>query len=106
MKNTWLLDKLKSYKGFDKKEELDRIAFIELLETYPNCFDRKQMEGHVTGGAWIVNPEKTHVLLTHHLVLDRWFQPGGHSDGKPKHFGSGITRSSGGNWGGWYQSAQ
>jgi 8-oxo-dGTP pyrophosphatase MutT (NUDIX family) len=45
------------------------------------CFERTLLEGHVTGSAWIVDWERTHVLLTHHGKLDKWLQLGGHADG-------------------------
>lgn len=40
--------------------------------------DEFQNRGHLTGSAWIVNADRTKVLLTHHKRLDRWFQLGGH----------------------------
>lgn len=51
------------------------------VEKYPNCFDRSLWPGHVTGSAWVVNPQRTHVLMVHHGKHDQWFQPGGHADG-------------------------
>jgi 8-oxo-dGTP pyrophosphatase MutT (NUDIX family) len=39
------------------------------------------MPGHITGSAWIIDEDKTHVLLIHHNNLNRWLQPGGHADG-------------------------
>ena len=48
-----------------------------------DCFNRELMHGHVTGSAWVLNPQRTHTLMLHHRKLDRWFQPGGHADGDP-----------------------
>lgn len=50
---------------------------------HDNCFDRSLAPGHVTGSAWVINPARTHVLMLHHVKLDRWLQPGGHADGDP-----------------------
>jgi 8-oxo-dGTP pyrophosphatase MutT (NUDIX family) len=36
--------------------------------------------GHLTASAWVVNPVKTHVLLTHHRKFICWLQLGGHVD--------------------------
>ena len=49
----------------------------------PDCFERSHMEGHITGSAWLVNPEGDKVLLTLHRKLQRWMQTGGHADGEP-----------------------
>jgi 8-oxo-dGTP pyrophosphatase MutT (NUDIX family) len=35
----------------------------------------------VTGSAWIVDQDRTYVLLHHHGKLDKWLQLGGHADG-------------------------
>jgi 8-oxo-dGTP pyrophosphatase MutT (NUDIX family) len=42
---------------------------------------RSCVPGHLTGSAWIVSPDRTRTLLTHHHKLDKWLQLGGHADG-------------------------
>ncbi|MEM1138225.1 MAG: NUDIX hydrolase, partial [Bacteroidota bacterium] len=39
--------------------------------------------GHVTASSWILDYNHQHVLLIHHSKLDKWLQPGGHTDGNP-----------------------
>lgn len=58
----------------------DTIRFVETRE---DCFLRSQLSGHLTGSAWIVSPDRTRTLLTHHRKLDKWLQLGGHADGDP-----------------------
>jgi 8-oxo-dGTP pyrophosphatase MutT (NUDIX family) len=36
---------------------------------------------HITASTWIVNRQRTRVLLTHHAKLGIWVQLGGHTDG-------------------------
>jgi 8-oxo-dGTP pyrophosphatase MutT (NUDIX family) len=55
--------------------------FCELLES-ARCFQRDHLPGHITGSAWIINKNRTHVLLVHHAKLNKWLQPGGHADGE------------------------
>lgn len=55
--------------------------FSELLKS-SGCYFRDHLPGHITGSAWIINEEKTHVLLVHHAKLNKWLQPGGHADGE------------------------
>ena len=56
--------------------------FIEFVRRQPRCFERDCFDdGHVTGSAWVVDAEGGRTLLTHHAKLERWLQPGGHSDG-------------------------
>jgi 8-oxo-dGTP pyrophosphatase MutT (NUDIX family) len=54
---------------------------IRFVQTHPDCLQRSCVPGHLTGSAWIVTPDRSRVLLTHHLKLDKWLQLGGHADG-------------------------
>lgn len=54
---------------------------IRFVEAHPDALLRTCIPGHLTGSAWIVSPDRTRTLLTHHLKLDKWLQLGGHADG-------------------------
>ena len=51
------------------------------IESHPDCLWRTCKAGHLTASAWVVNPSRTLVLLTHHRKLGKWLQLGGHADG-------------------------
>jgi 8-oxo-dGTP pyrophosphatase MutT (NUDIX family) len=55
--------------------------FQTFVEGNTLCFERELEIGHITGSSWIVDRERTHVLLTYHAKLDKWLQLGGHADG-------------------------
>ena len=38
--------------------------------------------GHFTGSGWIVSPDKRKVLMTHHKIINKWLQLGGHANGE------------------------
>jgi 8-oxo-dGTP pyrophosphatase MutT (NUDIX family) len=59
-----------------------RNEILAFVRQNPTCFERTLTEGHVTASAWITNPDRSRVLMTHHRKLDRWFQLGGHADGE------------------------
>jgi len=65
---------------------MDESAYIDravgFVEAHPDCFDRELWPAHVTGSAWVVNPDRSLALLMHHRKHDQWFQPGGHADGE------------------------
>lgn len=83
-------------------ESTFKTSMQALLADYPNCFDNFLIPpGHFTASAWLVSPDGTQALLTHHIVLNRWLQLGGHADGNPDllagalreaHEESGLTR--------------
>ncbi len=76
-----LLDLLYDYTAADPTETAHHERFIRFVCDHPDCFERSLAVGHVTGSAWITDPDQTQVLLLHHRKLDRWLQPGGHADG-------------------------
>src|SRR5882672_1965365 len=75
-----LIRLLQSYTTEFAEEKKFVLSFLELLNQ-ENSFQRTHLPGHITGSAWVVNPEKTKTLLVHHAKLNKWVQPGGHADG-------------------------
>ena len=65
---------------------MEEAAYVERARAFvasnPDCFYRELWPAHVTGSAWVVNPDRSQVLLMHHRKHDQWFQPGGHADGQ------------------------
>ena len=55
-------------------------SILSFLQADKNPFSRKNHHGHFTGSAWIVNPDKSKILMTHHKKIDKWLQLGGHAD--------------------------
>ncbi|MFQ5579333.1 MAG: NUDIX hydrolase [Nitrospiria bacterium] len=78
-----ILQQLLAYQSRWISESATVTRLIDFVLSAPECFERSYKEGHVTGSAWVVNNEGTHVLLTHHKKLNRWLQLGGHADGDP-----------------------
>jgi len=76
-----LLKELKRYKPFDKNEEQSVKETIQFLENDTNCFDRSNLTGHITSGAFIGDADGN-ILLNHHKKSGMWFQFGGHCDGE------------------------
>lgn len=44
-------------------------------------YDRKNFDGHITTSAFIIDTRTNEILLLHHKSLNRWLQPGGHTEG-------------------------
>ena len=76
-----LIKELKNYIPFDQKENEDVKKTLEFLKTNQNCYDRSNLFGHVTAGAFVCD-RSGHILLNHHKKSGLWFQFGGHSDGE------------------------
>jgi 8-oxo-dGTP pyrophosphatase MutT (NUDIX family) len=72
---------LQEYSPISADEQVKRDQMIAFVEAHTDCFRRELLIGHVTGSAWVVNPKRDKVLLTHHRKLNKWLQLGGHCDG-------------------------
>jgi len=76
-----ILELLEKYKLSYPDENSTTNRFITFVKENSDCFERSLLKGHLTGSAWVLNADKTHVLLTHHKKLNKWLQLGGHADG-------------------------
>ena len=57
--------------------------FLDLLLHTEAPFSRSQfVPGHFTGSCFVVNPQRTAILLLQHRKLKKWLQMGGHCDGE------------------------
>jgi 8-oxo-dGTP pyrophosphatase MutT (NUDIX family) len=73
-------EQLTDHRPSDAEEAADLQAIQAFVALHPDPFDRRIVEGHLTGSAIIVSADGTRTLLLHHRKLDRWLQPGGHAD--------------------------
>ena len=72
---------LAAHTPVDEEEAIHRGNMMRFVASHANnWWMRTTAEGHVTGSAWVVNQERTHALLLHHVKLNIWVQPGGHLD--------------------------
>lgn len=55
---------------------------LNILKTQNNFLLRENKINHFTASSWIVNPEKTKVLMIHHNLYKSWAWTGGHADGE------------------------
>lgn len=78
----WLIERLDTYAERWPRERTtsDLRDFVLRRQA---CFERTCFEdGHITGSAWVVCPNRERTILTHHKKLNKWLQLGGHSDGE------------------------
>jgi 8-oxo-dGTP pyrophosphatase MutT (NUDIX family) len=71
---------LRRHAPADAKEASDLAEILAFVDRHPEPFDRRIVEGHLTGSAVVLSAAGDHVLLLHHRKLRRWLQPGGHAE--------------------------
>lgn len=75
-----LLDTFAPATPWDRWRRDQTQAFVR---THANVLHRANLQGHLTGSAFVVDPRRRRFLLVRHRRLDKWIQPGGHADGDP-----------------------
>ena len=77
-----LREQIESYTPFDEQEEKDKEQFLEFINSFDDVLTRKNIFGHFSSSAFVVNKERTKMLVVYHIINDGWIYPGGHADGE------------------------
>ena len=77
-----LLNEILKYNPYNEQEEKDKELFISLLSNEKDIFTRENKLVHLTASSWIVNKERTKILLCYHNIYNSWTWLGGHADGE------------------------
>ena len=77
-----IVDDIKKYAPCCEQEARDKAVILDYLAANPGAFYRSDLIAHMTASAWIVNPERTKVLMVYHRIYDSWSWTGGHADGE------------------------
>ena len=77
-----LKDKIERYKPFDEQEEKDKEEFLKFIDTFDDVLTRDNVLGHFSASAFVVNKERTKMVVVYHNIYEGWIYPGGHADGK------------------------
>ena len=76
-----LKEKIENYLPYNIEEQKDKELILKYMDIFVFFLTRKNEIGHFTSSCWIVNKEKTKVLMVYHNIYDSWSWVGGHADG-------------------------
>ncbi|MBE6149783.1 MAG: NUDIX domain-containing protein [Firmicutes bacterium] len=79
--NEKIYNEILNYIPFDEKEENDKKVMLKYIKNNEDVLTRNNEIVHMTVSAWIVNEDKTKVLMIHHNIYNSWAWIGGHADG-------------------------
>lgn len=77
-----LLKDIREYKPFNEQEEMDKTLILNWIENNEDAFLRENMVAHITASAWVVNKDRSKVLMAYHNIYNSWSWLGGHADGE------------------------
>ena len=75
------IEEIKKYKPYNEQEEKDKEIMLDYINTFDNVLTRENEFGHFTASSWVLNKERTKVLMIYHNIYDSWAWTGGHADG-------------------------
>ena len=77
-----LIEKIENYKPFNEQEEKDKPLILDWIRNNENAFTRENTIAHITASAWVVNKDRSKVLMVYHNIYNSWSWLGGHADGE------------------------
>lgn len=77
-----LREQLENYVPFDEAEEKNKEYLLKWIDTFKDVLTRENEFGHFASSAFVVNKDKTKMLVVYHNIYDAWIFPGGHADGE------------------------
>ena len=74
-------EEIENYSPYNKEEAKDKEIILKYIDIFDDILTRNNEIGHMTSSCWIVNKDKTKVLMVYHNIYDSWAWAGGHADG-------------------------
>ena len=73
---------IEAFCPYNEQETADRLQMLQDIDTFPVLLTRDNATAHFTASCWIVNPDRTKVLMAYHNLYQSWAWLGGHADGE------------------------
>ena len=77
-----LTAQISQYTPWNEQEQTDKKNILSFLAENENAFLRENELAHMTASAWVVNQDRSKVLMVYHKIYDSWSWTGGHADGE------------------------
>ena len=77
-----LKEQIESYVPYDEQEEKDKEQMLEFINKYDDVLTRNNIFGHFSASAFVVNKDRTKMVVVYHIINEGWIYPGGHADGE------------------------
>lgn len=76
----WIND-IEKYVPYNEQEAKDKELILNCINNMDNILTRENTIAHITSSGYIVNKDRTKVLMIYHNIYDSWAWTGGHADG-------------------------
>lgn len=72
---------VEKFRPFNEQEEVDKKIMLKYINDFDDVLTRQNEYGHFTSSSFILNKERTKMLMIYHKIYNSWAWTGGHSDG-------------------------
>ena len=76
-----LKKEIQKFKPYNEQEQVEKNIMLKYLNDFDDTLTRQNEYGHFTSSAFVLNKERTKILMVYHNIFKSWAWPGGHSDG-------------------------
>lgn len=76
-----LKENIENYIPYNEQEEVDKKIMLSYINDFDNILTRDNEYAHFTSSAFILNKERTKILMIYHKIYHSWAWTGGHADG-------------------------
>lgn len=76
-----LRKQIENYIPRNEQEESDKDLILEFMNKFDDVLTRENRMGHFTASSWIVNKQRSKVIMIYHNIYKSWAWTGGHCDG-------------------------
>jgi len=73
---------IENYVPRNEQEAADKEFMLGYMERFDDCLTRENKIAHFTASVWVINPQRTKVLMVYHNIYNSWSWTGGHADGE------------------------
>lgn len=76
-----LKENIEKFTPYNEQEEVEKGIMLKYINDFDDVLTRQNVYGHFTSSAFILNKERTKMLMIYHKIYKSWAWTGGHSDG-------------------------
>ena len=76
-----LKENLEKFNPYNEQEEVDKKIMLKYINDFGDVLTRENEYGHFTSSAFVLNKERTKILMIYHKIYNSWAWVGGHADG-------------------------
>ena len=76
-----LKENINNFVPYNEQEEVEKNIMLKFINDFDDVLTRENVYGHFTSSAFVLNKERTKILMVYHKIYDSWAWTGGHCDG-------------------------